>query len=479
MQPNNNHIVLIRPPTGAPRLSFLSLQPPINLAYLAAAVRPANFQVEIWDYGMDPFSRDDLEMRAQRFRPGLVGISCLTPTIPFGYEIATAVKEISPDTKVVMGGSHSSALPQQTLEECPALDAVVVGEGEQTFLECAERVRSGNSLVGCAGLAHRQGGSLIVEPPRPLVSSLDELSFPARELLDHERYSKVQHSRGISEQFGPQTEIFTSRGCPGRCIFCAVNVNYGSRVRFRSVENVLAEVEECQRCFGIRHFIIQDDTFNLRESRVADLMRGFRKLGVPSFSCDARVDTVSREMLAEMARSGCRKISFGVESGSPRILALNGKGILRDQVVRAFAWAREVGIELLEATFMIGSHPDETEEDLRQTQDLIREIRPDILFCSVAVPYPGTELRNLLQQADCYPSEEHWEHFAMFTNTPVWRTFHFSPEELVRARDRALRSYYLTPRYLLGRLGKLRSGTEAKYWIRAGMDYLRATFRGR
>jgi len=318
-----------------------------------------------------------------------------------------------------------------------------------------------------------------VESPRPLISPLDELPFPARELLDRERYAKVQHSRGISEEYGPQTEIFTSRGCPGRCIFCAVNVNYGSRVRFRSVENVLAEVEECRGRFGIRHFIIQDDTFNLRESRVADLMRGFRALGVPSFSCDARVDTVSRDMLEEMARSGCRKISFGVESGSPRILALNGKGITRDQVVQAFEWARKVGIELLEATFMIGSHPDETVEDVRLTQNLIREIRPDILFCSVAVPYPGTELRTLLQEAGCYPVEESWEHFGMFTNAPVWRTFHFSPEELVRTRDRVLRSYYFTPQYVLSRLGKLRSGSEAKYWICAGMDYLRATFRGR
>ncbi|HPO09670.1 MAG TPA: radical SAM protein [bacterium] len=479
MKPDNNRIVLIRPPTGAPRLSFLSLQPPINLAYLAAAVRQAGFQVEIWDYGIAPYSRDDLEARLQRSRPGIVGISCLTPTIPFGYEIAKAVKEISPDTVLVMGGSHSSALPQRTLEECPALDAVVMGEGEQTLLECAERVRSGSSLAGCPGLAHRHGGSITMEPPRPLISSLDELPFPARELLDHEQYSRVQHSRGISQDQGPQTEIFTSRGCPGRCIFCAVNVNYGSRVRFRSVENVLAEVEECQRRFGIRHFIIQDDTFNLRESRVADLMRGFRALGVPSFSCDARVDTVSRDMLEEMARSGCRKISFGVESGSPRILALNGKGITRDQVVQAFEWARKVGIELLEATFMIGSHPDETVEDVRLTQNLIREIRPDILFCSVAVPYPGTELRTLLQEAGCYPVEESWEHFGMFTNAPVWRTFHFSPEELVRTRDRVLRSYYFTPQYVLSRLGKLRSGSEAKYWICAGMDYLRATFRGR
>ncbi|MFH1741443.1 MAG: radical SAM protein, partial [bacterium] len=294
MNLDRNRIVLIKPITGEPRLSFLSIQPPINLAYLAATLQRAGFDVEIWDYAVSAYNPDDFGERLLRSLPALVGITCMTPTILYGYDIAQTVKKFLPDAVVSIGGPHSTALPQRTLEECPSLDAVVVGEGEITFLDLAERVRDNKPLSGCSGLVHRQNGQVITEAPRPLIPSLDDLPYPARDLLDSDLYRSVQHTRGLSPAHSPLTEIFTSRGCPGKCLFCAVNIGCGPHVRFRSVENVLGEVEECQRRHGIRHFVIQDDTFNLRPSRVAELMQGFRRLGVQSFSCDARVDTMSR-----------------------------------------------------------------------------------------------------------------------------------------------------------------------------------------
>jgi radical SAM superfamily enzyme YgiQ (UPF0313 family) len=208
-------------------------------------------------------------------------------------------------------------------------------------------------------------------------------------------------------------------------------------------------------------------------------MKGFRRLGVKSFSCDGRADLVSREMLEDMARSGCVKISFGVESGSPRILAINGKGITREQVCNAFQWGREAGIKILEATFIIGSHPDENPEDLQATRELIRKIKPDVLFCSVVVPYPGTQTYELLRNTNLHPGEENWADFRMFTSTPSWRTSHFSSEELVRARDAVLRSYYFSPWYVFRRLRSLGSWSETKYWLTVGLDYMRVTLRSR
>ncbi len=475
MQVDKNKILLIKPSTAEKRLSFISVQPPINLAYLAAVLRRNDFDVSILDFTVTAYDENRFKESFVANPPALLGITCFTPTILNGYEIARVTKEVSPKTITVIGGPHSTALPEQTLKECPFVDAIVVGEGEDTFLELAERVRSNDSMRGCAGVVHRCDNEIVREPVRDLISSLDELPFPARDLLDWESYRTVQHTRGISEEYQPLTELFTSRGCPGKCLFCAVNLAYGSRVRFRSAQNVLAEVEECRRRYGVRHFVIQDDTFTLRPGRVAELMKGFRRLGVESFSCDARVDLVSEEMLREMANSGCVKISFGVESGSPRILAMNGKGITREQAVNAFKWGREAGIPLLEATFIVGSHPGETVEDLEATRELIREIRPDILFCSIVVPYPGTEMYRLLKEKGLYPEDENWEDFRMFAGAPRWRTVHFSGEELVRHRDRILRSYYFSPWYAVQRVRKLTSWTEMKYWLRAAMDYLRVT----
>ena len=477
MNVNKNKILLIKPDTAEKRLSFISVQPPINLAHLAAVLRRHDFEVEIRDFTVARYDRNRLRETLTANPPGIVGISCFTPTILNGYEIAQAVKDTSPETVTVVGGPHSTALPEQTLNECSCVDSIVVGEGEYTLLQLAERVRAGDSLSGCAGVVHRQDGEIIAESERALITPLDELPFPARDLLDWEAYSTVQHTRGISEACQPLTELFTSRGCPGKCLFCAVNVTHRSCVRFRSAENVLAEVDECRRQYGTRHFVIQDDTFTLRPSRVAELMKGFRRLGVESFSCDARVDLVSKEMLEEMAGSGCIKISFGVESGSPRILAMNGKGITREQVIDAFRWAREAGIQLLEATFIIGSHPDETPDDLEATRKLIREIRPDILFCSIVVPYPGTQMYRLLREQGLYPKEENWEDFRMFSGAPSWRTNHFSSEELVHQRDRVLRSYYFNPWYAVRRVRSLGSWAETKYWLRAAADYLRVNLR--
>lgn len=247
----------------------------------------------------------------------------------------------------------------------------------------------------------------------------------------------------------------------------------GPRTRFRSVENVLAEVEECVKKYNFEHFSIADDTFTLNQERAIEICYGLKKLGVRSWHCGGtRVNAVSPKMLKVMAETGCQKVAFGVESGSPRILELIGKKITLEQVKNAFLWAREAGIRFIEGNFIIGSDPAETQEDLKMTLDLIREIKPDLVSLAIIVPYPGTRVYEKMKSRG-YIFTEDWEKFAMIDQVPCWRTEHFTSEELLKYQKKMLRNFYLRPDYLWRILVKLKNLDEIKYWAGTGWGFVR------
>ena len=385
-------IVLIRPFRYQYTSSFISTQEPINLCYLAAYLERKGFNVAIWDLEKRVISDNEFIKLLESASPYLVGFSCYTPTISSANTLASLVKTWSTQTTTVVGGPHASALPTETLQEFKGFDAVVIGEGEETLLAMAKRISSGSNCRDLDGIAIRDGDNVLQNPLRPLIKDIDALPYPARHHLSWDLYKNAQPTRGFFTNNKRITSIYTSRGCPGKCIFCASTVGFGRRVRFRSVDSVLGEVEECLNKYNVGHFVIQDDTFNVKPKRLSQILEGFKKLGVKSWSCDARADLVTRDMIFEMVDAGCKKISFGVESGSPRIQKLNKKSISTEHALNAVRWSKDAKLEYVETNFIIGSHPDETLEDLIMTQKLIKQLNPDILFLSVIVPYPGTEI---------------------------------------------------------------------------------------
>lgn len=471
-QRQNQKILLIIPPSKA-ALNFVTYQQPINLAYLAAAAIKEGFTAEIWDYSINEFSENTFIKNIEGSNPAAIGIHCKTFNISAGNYLSGIVKKHFPHILTIVGGPHSTALPVETLEEFPDFDMVVVGEGESTIAQLCREILSSKDWRNVNGLAFRQDGRIICTPGRELVKNPDDIDYPARHLLLKDSYDNRHATRGISPSNHRTTEIFTSRGCPGKCIFCAANVAYGDCVRFRTAQNVLGEVEECIARYKYDHIIIQDDTFTLYKNRVSEILNGFRKLGLKSWSCDSRVDTVSREMLREMAGSGCKKISFGVESGSEKILNLIKKNISLDQVVQAVAWAKASKIDIVECTFIIGSHPDETLDDVQATWRLIKEIRPDIIAISVIVPYPGTEVYRLMEERG-YINAKKWDDFRIIGTTPSWRTANFSSTELLKLQRKFINRYYFSPGFLTRSIGKLKNMAEIKYFFRTGLDY--ATF---
>jgi len=457
-------VALIRPPKIMGALERSMVQHPINLLSLAAVARAAGFVPEVWDLEVEPNSEAAIRRRAQAARPDLVGITGMTCNVRTAHRISGWIKEELPGVFTVIGGPHASALPERTLEEFPRFDAAVRGEGEETLVEICQRLSAGQSLRGVRGVAWRKSASeIVLEEARPLLEDLDHLPFPARDLIDHSLYRGAS-TPGLDATLHRGTMLFTSRGCPDNCVFCAAKVTFGRTVRARNAEHVLAEVDECIARWGYRHYTVEDDTFTYRPSRLVALCQGFQARGL-TWDCDTRVNVVTREMIKMFAETGCQKIAFGVESGSPRILEKIQKGITVEQVKRAFAWAHEFGL-ITTAFFMVGSDPSETAADLELSFQLMKEIDTELIALAIAVPFPGTRLYQEMKARGLLLAEE-WDKFTHLHSVPCWRTEHFTPEELVRHQISLYLRFFLRPAFIWKTLPKALTRRGFLYYTRS------------
>lgn len=473
----NNRVLLIRPSTVMKGAAFIATQFPMNLASIAASLSIGGYKVEMLDFDVEDVDERKMENKLKNFSPLIVGISCYTPTVINGHRIASLVKKITPSVVIVVGGPHISALPARTLDEFGSFDIGVIGEGEETIVELADAISRGDDIKAIKGIVFRIGQTVHMSDKRPPIRDLDRLPFPDRSLINIPLY-KGQSHRGFSREFLKITEIMTSRGCPNRCIFCASEVVAGPGVRFRSAGVVKAEIGECVEKYGFNHFTISDDTFTLKEDRLNEICDEFARRGV-SWNCNARVWPISKKILSVMSRSGCRGITFGVESGSPRILKLIKKNITIEQVVDAFRWSKEAGIKLVEADVIIGSHPSETREEILMTKKLISRISPDIVMFSVIVPYPGTEVYEMMKEKNLIFKDGKWDDFVLFGKEPSWRTDNFAPADLIKMQKQLLLSFYFNPVRIFKTIAKIRSLKELSYWIKGGLGFLSGCFKGK
>jgi len=284
-------VVLINPPENLHlRANFISTQYPINLGYLAAVLKKHGFQVEIWDYVVEPFSKEEFLERINQSEPKIIGITAMTNTVASLDELAKIVKKNFKNIYIVSGGTHISALPKRTLREISALDFACIGEGEYTLLELCQALQSKHALNNINGLAYRKSiNEIVCNDKRKLVQDLNSIPFPDRDLVNPSFYRRSHVSRGISRKFLRVAEIITARGCPNQCIFCAGHISYGHCVRFRDAANVLEEIKECVNKYQTNHFTFLDDTFTLLPDRAKQICSGLKELGV-SWDCNTRVN---------------------------------------------------------------------------------------------------------------------------------------------------------------------------------------------
>lgn len=423
---------------------------PLNLGYLASYVREKNenIQLEIVDAeGLDmPLA--ELYNRVDRFSPDIIGITFPTPVYCVVRDMCRTLKEKDSTVPIVLGGPHPTALPRQTLLQTSA-DIVVIGEGEETFLELVKVLGNGGTLDNIRGLAFKNNGEVTINQPRELIKDIDKLPFPAKDLLPLDRYYLPPTKRIRSER---ATNMITSRGCPFECTFCMARSIWGRKTRLRSIENVLDEIEENVEIFNLTEFSFHDELFTFKRSRIIELCRAIVARGLDiSWVCMARAGTVDAELLEYMKKGGCGKISFGFESGNQNMLSLMNKKETLANAVESVRLCKQAGIRVGGA-FILG-HPGETLESIQDTIRFAIELDVDTAAFFIAIPYPGTALYNLALENGYIEKDPDWRRFAPVSKLESPMVLpNISPQELQEWKRRAYRSFYLRPRYILRKL---------------------------
>lgn len=368
---------------------FTSLLP-VGLLSLDAVARRAGHQVTLANFSGNSWGR--LRQELKRLRPQVLGISQFTHNRGEALALARLAKELDPACFVVLGGPHATHAWRELLENHRELDALILGEGEETLLELLDRLGSGGGLAGVAGLAYLLAGEAVANPPRTPIAELDLLPLPG---------SGGGESIGVD--YRRQLEfVITSRGCPASCLFCSSPLFWGRGVRLRSPASVVEEIRLVKERYGLIYFSFRDDTFTADRSRVLEICRLLKEKRLNIlWNCQSRVNAVDEEMLLAMKRAGCECIQFGVESGSPEMLKALGKRILPADVERAAAAVRRAGVNL--SVYLITGIPGEGEGALRETVRLIEKIRPQDGQVSPLVYYPGTQLFQRAVRAGTVP----------------------------------------------------------------------------
>ncbi|RZN57022.1 MAG: radical SAM protein [Candidatus Methanomethylicota archaeon] len=439
-------ITLIHPPSSMDieTISVLGLRaPPLGLAYIAAVLEKEGYDVDIIDATALGLSFKELGNELKKRNPDVIGVTSITPTIYDAMKTIDIAKEYCPNAITVMGGCHITALPEETLLECPNLDIGVIGEGEATIIDLLKAIENKKDLSEVDGIIYRKDGKIKRNKPRKLIENLNEIPFPARHLLPLDRYTVL----GERVKLG---NILTSRGCPFNCIFCSSSQFYGRKFRARSPKNVVDEIEEVVNKYKIKSIEIVDDNFTVDKKRAWEIAKEIidRKLDI-WWACGSRVDLITKELLQIFKKAGCGVIYYGIESGSERILKILKKGISLEQAKRAIKWAKEVGMEVV-GSFIIGT-PGETKEDVMKTIRFAIDSGLDFAQFTTMTPYPGTEIYEIAKRENLLVTKD-WSKFT--TIKPIMRTKELSIEEISSLISFAYRKFYLRASFIFRQIIK-------------------------
>ncbi len=374
--------------------------------------------------------------------PDIVSISALTPTIGAALDAADKIKNVKPDTIVVLGGYHPTFEYENLLKEEESIDVIVRGEGEYTMLELVQKIESGGDLKDVQGLAFiddtSEDKTIIVTPDRPPIQDLDELPFPAFHLFPMEKYKILNITTNVAT-------IITTRGCPMQCSFCSSAALHGKHLRRRSYENVVDEIEMRLQEQNIDTIAFMDDTFTLDVKFVKNFCEEIKRRGLKFWwGCTSRVDTLSEELLEMMKDAGCITIFMGVESADQQMLDKMNKNITVRKTMNAFKLARKVGIRTI-ASCVIGM-PEDTRESMKKTIDFVSSLKPNYALFSLATPYPGTRFyketfeKNLIKIRD-------WSKYTLIN--PILETIDCSKDDLRSIQKKAFIKFYIRPGYLI------------------------------
>ena len=376
--------------------------PPVGLLYIAACLRKDLVaEVRLLDAMFEPDILKLVNSEIRSRRPDIVGISALTAEAFLAHKLTAAVKAADNSIPVIMGGPHPSSDPEAVLAD-PAVDAVVIGEGEKTFTELVGAIceagpgwNEPEKIRGIAGLAVRGESGAEYTMPRPLIQDLDSLPFPAWDLIDYKKFWRTGGMATVGIR--PYLPIFTSRGCPYHCVFC--HQIFGKKFRARSPENVVEEIALIHS-LGTRNIEVLDDISNFdpdRFDRILELMLERKLQSVLNFPNAIRADIVRPESLDLLKRVGVCEVSVAVETASTRLQKLMNKNLSLEKVTNTINMLADRRI-FTRGFFILGL-PTETEEEMKSTIRYACDSRLHLAMFFTPNPYRNTEMYNMFEKA--------------------------------------------------------------------------------
>ena len=389
------HVLLIYPYFKPKRSRSIFRFPPLGICYVAASLQRAGYEVEVLDCTF--MKRDVALAQAARAQADVVGIYSM---MTMREDSITFARHLHPHTKLlVAGGPLPSCDPKVFMDD---FDVVVVGEGERTMVELVQAHETGSEKAAIAGIAYRDSQNdegmkrdkdegIMLTLARAFAANLDDIPFPARELLPNERY--IQYGQ---QKFGHgKTTVMTTRGCPFQCEFCS-NAVFGVSYRERSAANVVDEVEQALS-LGYDYIHFADDVFTFNKKRLLEICAEIKRRGLSfKWECLGRVDSITPELAFAMKTAGCSRVFFGIESGNDEVLRLMNKRITVEQARSAVTAAHEAGLNV--GAFFIVCYPGETNETVLDTLRFASSLPLDYLSFTMPYPLPNTALHERVKE---------------------------------------------------------------------------------
>jgi radical SAM superfamily enzyme YgiQ (UPF0313 family) len=469
-------LLLINPPITMEErygafASVGSQAPPLGLCYLTSMLKKSGHTVQIIDAQALDLDLTQTISEIKKTPSGLIGITATTVSIIRAWELARAIKKSNIKAKVLIGGPHVSALPERTLEEFKDFDIGVINEGEFTIVDVVESFKNGGNIADIPGLVYRDGEEIVLTAPRGLIENLDKVPFPAWDMIPDlaTHYKPATHSYFQL----PSATLMTSRGCNGKCTFCA-RPFMGEKYRSNSPEYTIGMIEHLVKNYGIKDIMFYDDNFLLDRKRVTKICDEILKRGYKiTWSCLARTDVMPEDFFKLIKQAGCWQIAYGIESADQTILNNIKKHATLEKIEEMIRRTNEAGINT-RGYFMIGC-PGENRETIEKTINFITASGLKDFHVTFCTPMPGAELFDTADQHGSFDCD--WRKLGFWD--PVFIPKGMTKEELIASHRRMFRKFYLRPsvmaRYILKII--INPGIMLNI-VQAGIDVLKYSMSG-
>jgi radical SAM superfamily enzyme YgiQ (UPF0313 family) len=437
--------------------------PPLGLGYIGAMLEKAGHSVKIIDIDADKISEEKFTQIIKEYE--IIGLTATTPSFKNALALSRLIKE---NTKAitVLGGIHATIAPQDCINN-DSIDFIVRGEGELTILELLEAIDNHKNFSKVKGISFKKNKKIIHTPDRELIENIDDIPFPARHLFNQQKYTYPD------SLLSPVMPIMTSRGCPHGCTYCCTKLIFKRRVRFRSPKNVVDEIEQLIKDYGVKEIHFWDDNFTMNKNRVFEILKEIKKRRINlkfAFPNGLRVDQVDEDILKWLKEMGVYSLAFGVESGDQAILNNIEKGTTLAQIKKAYSMAKKLKFETW-GFFMIGL-PGDNKETITSTINFAKKLNPDIAKFHILKPFPGTKAFEQLKEKNLI-TEFDYSKYGIHTR-PVHRLQTLSEDDLLYWSKKAYKEFYLRPSKVLSQMLRIKSIVRFKLNIKTGIALLKS-----